>query len=58
MRATFSFVECTKLRVNNAGATMPRVTEKRLTGRQLWERGLVGKGEDVIDEEDGLVDHK
>jgi len=33
-----------------------KVEEKRLTGRQLWERGLVGKGEDVIEEEDGVVD--
>ncbi|PTB69962.1 RWD-domain-containing protein [Trichoderma citrinoviride] len=28
----------------------------KLTGRQLWERGLAGKGEDLEDEEEGLAD--
>ncbi|KAL9631713.1 MAG: hypothetical protein Q9164_005736, partial [Protoblastenia rupestris] len=31
-----------------------RVEEVKLTGRQLWERGLVGKVEEEEDGEDGL----
>lgn len=33
-----------------------KVEEKKLTGRQLWERGLVGKVDDDAIEADGLVD--
>ena len=32
-----------------------KIDEKKLTGRQLWERGLVGKVDDDIDG-DGIVD--
>lgn len=33
-----------------------KTDEKKLTGRQLWERGLVGKVDEEVDGEDGIVE--
>ncbi|KAK5946929.1 Protein gir2 [Knufia obscura] len=38
------------------GKRSVRVEEKKLTGRQLWERGLIGKVDEVDVEADGIVE--
>ncbi|KAK5092299.1 Protein gir2 [Exophiala xenobiotica] len=38
------------------GKRSTRVEEKKLTGRQLWERGLIGKVDEGDGEADGIVE--